>query len=114
MNSDTNSAMFNFHPFSRMLSIFSVDIYNVGSYSLKVTATVPTYTTKCFTINIQVSKLCNDMFITSYAPADQRFELFMDPPRLISYTPWTHDVLGCGSFTYTAKLSNNDDLPLFI
>lgn len=97
-----------------LLKVSSVEISLVGIYFLVVKANVHAYASNQFNIKVTVTKLCDDMFITKYAPADIFFTLFQDPPLNSIFTPWTEDVGTCGPFTYTPRLTDGRPWPSFI
>lgn len=76
MNSNCHSPMFNFDSTLRTLSVFSNDIYNVGTYTLRVRGEVVPYDSKWFNIQVIVTKSCNDMFMTRYSIGNKVFTLF--------------------------------------
>lgn len=114
INSNLNSNVFTFDGSTRTLDMYSTDIFNKGNYILTIIGTLNPYGATAFDLNVFLDKQCTDMFITSYKPADITFNLFVDSTQTTSFSPWTEDILGCGSFSYIAKLSNGDPLPSFI
>ena len=66
----------------------SNDIYNVGNYHMIVKGEVLPYSLLEFDIFVIVTKSCNDMFMTKYAPPNFDYSLFEDNLVTTIFSEW--------------------------
>ena len=66
----------------------STDIYNFGTYNLKIKGEIVPYASKTFIVKVKVNKLCDDLFMNKFTPGDQYFSLFVDPPIISVFSEW--------------------------
>lgn len=111
-NTPADMTFFGIDSTNRIFSIYTTDKNKKLSYHLKVIGNHPYYGSIFFDVYVTLIKLCEDMVLTTYNPNSNIIYDVHTDEVITSFDPWQTDLPNCGTImTYSAELSNGDNLP---